>query len=37
MSAFSNYIEQAIGDHVLKVTPLTVPTNIYVALSTATR
>jgi len=35
MGSLSNYAENAILDHVLKTTPFSVPTNIYVALSTA--
>jgi len=32
--SFSNYLENAVLDHVLKVAALTVPTNLYVALYT---
>lgn len=35
MGSFSNYLENKILDHVLKVAAYTVPTNIYIALSTA--
>ena len=35
MGSLSNYAENAILDHVLKTTSFSVPTNIYVALSTA--
>lgn len=34
MSAKSDYLEKKFIDHVLKVAPFTVPTNIYVALYT---
>jgi hypothetical protein len=33
--SFSNYLEDKLLDHVLKIAAYTVPTNIYVALSTA--
>jgi hypothetical protein len=35
MGSFSNYLENKLLDHVFKVASFTVPTNIYVALSTA--
>ncbi len=35
MGSFSNYLENELLDHVFKTTSYTVPTNIYVALSTA--
>lgn len=35
MGSFSNYLENKILDHVFKTASFTVPTNIYVALSTA--
>jgi len=35
MAGFSDYLENALLDHVLKVAAFTVPTNIYVALFTA--
>lgn len=35
MGSFSNYLENKILDHVFKTAAYTVPTNIYVALSTA--
>lgn len=35
MGSFSNYLEVELLDHVFKTTAYTVPTNIYVALSTA--
>ena len=35
MGSFGNYLENELLDHVLKVGSYTVPTNIYIALSTA--
>jgi len=35
MGSFSNYLENKLLDHVFKVAAFTVPTNIYIALSTA--
>jgi hypothetical protein len=35
MGSFSNYLENKILDHVFKTASFSVPTNIYVALSTA--
>lgn len=35
MGSFSNYLENKILDHIFKTAAYTVPTNIYVALSTA--
>lgn len=35
MGSFSNYLENKILDHVFKTASFTVPTNIYIALSTA--
>lgn len=35
MGSFSNYLENKILDHIFKTASYTVPTNIYVALSTA--
>jgi len=35
MGSFSNYLENKVLDHILKTTSFTVPTNVYVALSTA--
>lgn len=35
MGSFSNYLENKLLDHFLKVASFTVPTNIYVGLSTA--
>lgn len=35
MGSFSNYLENKLLDHVFKVASFTVPTNIYIALSTA--
>jgi hypothetical protein len=35
MGSFSNYLENKILDHIFKVAAYAVPTNIYVALSTA--
>ncbi len=35
MGSFSNYLENKVLDHIFKTASFTVPTNIYVALSTA--
>lgn len=35
MGSFSNYLENKLLDHVFKTASYTVPTNIYIALSTA--